>query len=132
MFNDIYIDPRVSVTSHSTVTTHEHRAPTDESVRLLKELEAEAQKRIVESLRLTNTEIDCVVHRMVDNFAVQTKYAIHMKIGGKPVKVEVRLQPYDERDAAMEKIFKAVSEAIAVVILENGFRGLLGKFSQFP
>lgn len=122
----------VDATIRQTTTIHEHRAPTDDSVRLLKQMEEEAKKKAVESLCLANTPIECVIHRGFDHYAAKALYAIHMKIGGRPVQVTVRLSPEEDRDAAIQKIMDVTSNAIAAEVLGLGFKGIFSKFSQFP
>lgn len=53
------------VTRNVNVT--EKRAPTDESVRLLREMEDAAEKEIIKAVRVGDTMIECVVHQ---NFSV--------------------------------------------------------------
>ncbi len=50
------------------INVHEHRAPTDESVRLLKEMEAAAQAKVDKAIRTTGMGFDCVV-QMEQDFA---------------------------------------------------------------
>jgi len=47
---DTYIN-RTSPAYPQTVTKHEHRAPTDESVKLLREMEEKAKEQVLESYR---------------------------------------------------------------------------------
>jgi hypothetical protein len=49
-----------------TITKHEHRAPTDESVRLLKEMEMKAEEKMIEAVRLENNVFKAV-YRVFDN-----------------------------------------------------------------
>lgn len=55
--------------SHTTVhkTVTEQRAPTDESVRLLREMENAAERKLLSSVRVTDTAFECVVHQWVNN-----------------------------------------------------------------
>ena len=58
MFNRIYNDV-ASGPTNTTVKVTEQRAPTDDSVRLLKEMEEAARKKITESTTVHNTEFTC-------------------------------------------------------------------------
>lgn len=44
------------------VNVHEHRAPTDESVKLLREMEASARQEIVQAIKVEGNGFNCVVH----------------------------------------------------------------------
>lgn len=66
MFNRITTIAREpsSIEFHSVV--HEHRAPTDASVRLLREMVANARAEVVEAVAVTDNTFNCVVHRYKD------------------------------------------------------------------
>lgn len=69
---------------HHTERVVEHRAPTDESVRLLREMEAEAERKLLSSVRVGDTSFECVVHEYIspaDGFS-HTWRAI-FSLGGK-------------------------------------------------
>lgn len=70
-------------THNTTTNIKEHRAPTDESVRLLYDMEKAAHDKIIDSIRLDNTVIDCVIHAMNDFAGYQRKFAAVFKINGK-------------------------------------------------
>ncbi len=51
-------------THYHTIT--ENRAPTDESVRLLKEMETAARDKVQASIRVENCPVDCVLNAWED------------------------------------------------------------------
>lgn len=53
--------PKGPTVINETRTVHEHRAPTDESVRLLAEFEEKARARIAQTVRVQGAWLDCVV-----------------------------------------------------------------------
>ncbi len=55
---------RVSVNSRSEV--HEHRAPTDDSVRLLREMEQRVRDEVVKTTIVRDTDFECVVYKTAD------------------------------------------------------------------
>lgn len=83
--------PRHTIVS-ATVT--EKRAPTDESVRLLKEMEAEARKKITESTTVHNTEFTCKLHKYFDALLDADKYAIIYTLNGKQSRVDIDVETY--------------------------------------
>lgn len=92
-FRDIIID---SGPSHTNVNVTEKRAPTDESVRLLKEMEAEARKKITESTTVHNTEFTCKLHKYYDALNAADKYAIIYTLNGKQSRLDVDVECYKE------------------------------------
>src|SRR5437899_141820 len=72
----IILSPQTShVTERVTEHVHEHRAPTDESVRLLSEMEKAARDKIVEAIHVGDTTFECVVH-IERRFADDSTYLI--------------------------------------------------------
>lgn len=78
--------------SHVSVT--ENRAPTDESVRLLKEMEAEARKKIIESTTVHNTEFTCKIHKYFDPVNDADMYKIIYTLNGKQGSVDINVELY--------------------------------------
>lgn len=120
--------------SHITKTTtvHEHRAPTDDSVRLLKEMEQAAREKVVSSVRVENTKIDCVLHAMNDPFNCSTKVAAHIRINGHDIEVLADINEGATREQAALLMVDAVSKRIAVELLADPFRKVFGgKFWKF-
>lgn len=103
-----------SVTHHHSTTVHEHRAPTDASVALLKEMESAAEKKIVETIRVGNTAIECVLHRWVDNLNDQVVLRAVFKINGITETAEHRWSPYS--DTGEVHGYRALRDKIADVI----------------
>ena len=72
----------------------ERRAPTDESVRLLKEMEYEAKQKIVESITVNNTTFECSIQMNIDPMNDKSVYWIVYKLNGKQGKLEVGIPNY--------------------------------------
>ncbi len=106
--------------SHVEVNTRitEQRAPTDESVRLLKEMEGAAREKLLESVRVQNCGIDAVLHRYEDCLTQQTRFLIIYKINGEQRRVE---HSEYSMDLTIQKIgdalWKALADDIAGVLL---------------
>lgn len=117
MFDRINLGPRsMDVSVHQT----EQRAPTDESVRLLKEFEDKARDKVVESLRLTNNTVEAVIHRFDDPMDQTTKFFIYYKINGE--KREVRCSVDDYKSEVRDRL-----DAIWTAVAEDMTRFMLGK-----
>ena len=111
-------------TSKSYVT--ETRAPTDESVRLLKEMEAEAKQKIVDSITVSNTEFECNIQSVIGTLNDETVYYVSYRMNGKkgflkvPIKnwqrpsdIEVMIMVRDElaKDIASNMIDQVLRSA---------------------
>jgi len=59
---DTYVTKTSSAPSHTSVTVHEHKAPTDESVKLLREMEKTSQDNILATLRVESNVVNGVAH----------------------------------------------------------------------
>lgn len=83
--------------THDTdVTITENRAPTDESVRLLKEMEEAARNKITESTTVHNTEFTCKIHKYYDPVNDADMYKIIYTLNGKQGAVDVSVEVYKE------------------------------------
>ena len=107
------------VIHHTNETTvKEIRAPTDESVRLLKEMELAAKNMITNSIRTDNTIFDCVIHSSDDFLNCGTRYKAIFKINGKTHSVECLIMDDSaHKKNALDVLHRMVSEKIAEEIL---------------
>jgi hypothetical protein len=62
MFDTLVVSTPRAETQFVTREVHEHRAPTDASVALLKEMEAAARDKITAGLVISDNTFNCVVH----------------------------------------------------------------------
>ncbi|WP_347220270.1 hypothetical protein [Chryseobacterium sp.] len=112
--------------SHTSISVHEHKAPTDESVKLLAELEKKAQEKVDKAVRVGNTPIDVVIHTYDDWSNHHKKFAIHYKLNGKQYKVNesIPLHWLDDEEGIARALIKALSEHIAINLLQAVDRSL--------
>lgn len=81
-------------THDTNVSITEKRAPTDESVRLLKEMEEAARNKITESTTVHNTEFTCKIHKYFDPANDADMYKIIYTLNGKQGHVNVSVETY--------------------------------------
>lgn len=74
-------------TVYSSTTTHEHRAPTDESVRLLREMEAEARSTVI---RAGSVDVGGQVVAAVHSDPTHHGHVVYIKINGEEFTVPLR------------------------------------------
>ena len=106
MFNTYVRGP-----SHTTATVHEHRAPTDDSLRLLREMEEKIEKKYLNSLNLKDNIIEVELCRSTDMYG--TFIHLFFKINGKPVRASANLEYNTESAAAL-----AVNELSKILAVE--------------
>jgi hypothetical protein len=110
-----------NVRSESYVT--EKRAPTDESVRLLKEMESEAKQKIVDSITVNNTEFECNIQSEIDGLNDKTTYCVTYRMNGKKNRLYVDI-PNWKRPTDVEVMIK-VRDELAKDIASNMIDGVL-------
>lgn len=117
---------------------HEHRAPTDESVRLLKEMERAARDKIVAALSLDNNTFKAVLHaeRMVESGRIY--WRIIFDLNGKRIDVAHDFSDHvtgeeGGLDTQIKAFIEKVGARIAAIIITPGIQSLAGRsgFSGF-
>jgi hypothetical protein len=109
------------------VTVHEHRAPTDESVKLLREMEQKAQEKLIASVQVGNSTFECVLHQYLDNLSDRMVWTAVYKLNGKQLTTTVDSDPRqspilgDGMRDAFEKLRDAMAKEIAAQILNGAF-----------
>jgi len=94
---------------HSETHVTERRAPTDESVRLLKEMESEAKQKIVDSITVNNTEFECNIQSEMDGLNDKTTYCVTYRMNGKKSRLYVDV-PNWNRPTDIEVVVKVRDE----------------------
>jgi len=125
MFDAISI--RTGGTSHYH-ETHEHRAPTDESVRLLKEMEEAALNKIIGYTKLENNTLKGEVYVTRDSMRMETTAIARFLLNGQEIKITIPLgdMMFERIEAVKERIWEAITKAVSRVIV-----GELLHFEEF-
>ena len=109
MFDTYQVGPR-SLSADVSVT--EKRAPTDESVRLLREMEQKAENEVLKAIRLEGNDFKGVMHQAYDPMTDDDRYAVIFEMNGK------RYKAYESRrrDDPMEKFIPRLHNAVAMEV----------------
>jgi len=119
---DSYTTRQVTESVTKNVNVTENRAPTDESVRLLREMEQAVKDKFLKSISLNNNEVSgkffleqSMWGSNIYNFAIMINGKKHM------VKFENKFEnAFDnEKDKLISGLIKAVAEVIAVEALSS-------------
>jgi hypothetical protein len=103
----------------------EHRAPTDESVALLRDMEAKAREQVEQALHVGDTTFDCVVHRQINQHDQTIHLVALFSMNGKRLKAEYRETLYrTNMTIAVQKLRDEVAQVIATHVLSTALQGL--------
>lgn len=125
MFDTINRTQREYVPYTKEVNVHEHRAPTDDSVRLMNEMTDKATKNIVDRLIIDSNELKAVGISMVSSRIIHaggTQLLITFKLNGKKYYVEkelIRDELTDINKTFIHLIFNKISEIIAEALIRE-------------
>ena len=114
-------------TTHQTTIT-ENRAPTDESVRILRDMEDRAEKKVLAAVRVENTPVDMVIHKRDDFLNSDREYACIFKINGKQMRADYRARRETDRQTVAIGIRDAVAKEIANLICAQAMQEAFNKF----
>ena len=122
MFDAITVRHDGDTHSHTHHVT-EKRAPTDDSVRLLREMEKEAKDEVLKSIRLPSNEFSGIAHLTRDYLSCSTNVAVLFKLNGKNHKVLISFDDFmdDNSDKQIEKMVFEVSDYLARNVLQSTF-----------
>lgn len=106
-------------------TTVEKRAPTDESVRLLKEFEQAARDKFESSIRLNSNTFKAHIMKSMDILAWDKAFVVLYEVNGKRHRAEIRIMDCKQSpEEIKEELLKQLGEHIAANLLTAAFSEL--------
>lgn len=99
----------------------EKRAPTDESVRLLKEMEQKARDKIIASIELDSNLVKGRVYVMKDYLSGKNNFAVLMDINGKRVEIKVSTDEFQSPEAQLQEVYQEIGKRIAAEVMPAVF-----------
>lgn len=123
----LYIDINTppARTDYVTRTVHEHRAPTDESVRLLREMEAAAEAKRIGGMQLNSNKFSGLVEACLDPVSYTTQLQMVFDINGHRLTAKTTSDYYMKVDEDLiMKLRDEVAKVIANEILSETFQRL--------
>ena len=118
MFDTTIVKTADPYPQHISVT--EKRAPTDESVRLLREMQQKSEDSIVESMRLDDNEFKGVVHSSVLAWEYTKQYVAVFSLNGRNLTARYSAG----MDDSPEKTAVGLRDEIARVIANECLNGI--------
>lgn len=125
MFNTTNVSVPTAGFGFISASVTERRAPTDESVRLLKEMEDEARKKVIETTVVSDTHFECKIHRSHDVFSAQDVYVVIYSLNGQKRSVKVGINTFDKPNptdiavAIRDKVAEDISNEVLKVAFKN-------------
>lgn len=108
----------------STIIKHEHRAPTDESVRILDDLQRRAEERVTDAIRIEGNGFNTVIQIYTEARHASATAKCVFDINGKRIAFEETCHVdefADDRNALLRKVMKTAAERVAAEIVIPAF-----------
>lgn len=99
------------------VSIKEERAATDESVRLLREMEQQARNEVIKAIRLDGNEFKGVVQVSEMHMTGEIAYRVAFELNGKRHLVEEIVDRSDTKETIAEKLVGALAKTLSREIL---------------
>ena len=124
MFDKYFVREGASY-STSNVKVEEKRAPTDESIRLLKEMEEEVRNNIVESIVIDDNYVNGSITLFdIDPFMRHYRCVVSFKLNGREYLIEKTLErvafDIEGHSIMLRTLYEAVADEIARQMLIAG------------
>lgn len=98
-------------------TIVEERAPTDESVRLLKEMEEAARNKVEETIVVADTTFECKIQKILDAISYQDIYHVSYRLNGRKQTLDIRIDKHKRLLPA--EVATIIRDKIAVDIADE-------------
>lgn len=115
-----FILNETSSSTHTTVT--EKRAPTDESVRLMMEMEAAVEKKFLGQFKTDPNTLDATVVVFSDYMNWETVYVILYKINGIPRKFRAAVNMRTSEEECVTQLRTKFAAELAIDLLSTAFK----------
>ena len=116
---DTYLNPQRTQTQYVTREVHEHRAPTYESVKLLREMEQKAKDEVTKSIRLEPNFMNSNVYMSYDPMGMDKVFNIVFDMNGKTFQSMIKISDDAPFDAQVSKLQRCFSDTIANAVLSD-------------
>ena len=107
--------------SHHTTISHtvtENRAPTDESVKLLREMERKAESEVVQAIPVKNNTLEgLVIQKQFSPLTVELQTTVSFQLNGQRYDVAVEESARLDEEGALRLLARALAEKITMELL---------------
>lgn len=122
MFDEYYAGglPRTT-----TVNVTENKAPTAESVRLLREMEKAAQDQLVHVTSVKDTNISAIIHTHKSHLSDTQKFRVIYSFNGKKLTTDYECDDRVNGNVFIHGLIDALAKDIALHILQKPFSEMM-------
>ena len=123
MFDRLVVLPGKTRTEYVTREVHEHRAPTDESVKLLREMEAAADAKRIASFKLDANNLKGVIEVWHEQHNYRVCARAVFDINGSRHTATADIQPSSDgfhKVELMQALHAKIAETVASIVLGEG------------
>ena len=131
MFDRITVAPSRPEPYAKTVNVHEHRAPTDESVTLLREMERAVEERRIGSFHLEGNDLNGTVEALRCMTDQSVIFMAVFDLNGRRITVKHQVHDHIKPIEMMHGLRDAIAERLAVEIIEPSLNGLVRSLPGF-
>lgn len=117
MFNKTLVLNQGNGPVYTAVT--EKRAPTDQSVALLREMEKAARDEVDKTIRLETNYLKATIHYQREALSWDDVYQIYIDLNGKQVKSKVEVYADKTKEEKANAIFQEITRMIAEEIFNS-------------
>jgi cell fate (sporulation/competence/biofilm development) regulator YmcA (YheA/YmcA/DUF963 family) len=122
------------IQQHSIFSITENRAPTDESMRLLQEMEEKVISKILGSFKLKSTTVSGQIVFFATIDSLNTKYRIRYKLNDKEFQFDGFIDDYrmvlKDHKEIIQLFVKSISEEIATMLFEENIEVIANLFKR--
>lgn len=104
---------------HVSVSVKEQRAPTDEAVKLLKEMQDKAVENLLQSIPLKSNEFEGQLLTFKNNLCGTIDWVCLFKINGKSIEVRGSWEEWQNDKARVDELMERIARAITGQILQK-------------
>lgn len=124
MWDNTYVTRNPGHSTNNT-TIHEHRAVTDDSIRIYKELLEKSQRDIVDTIELKNNTIDLAAVIFKDHLTTKTICRYRVILNGAEIEGEIKVVSYSFSNKRkvigqiLEKVAQSLAKDLVKLALNN-------------
>lgn len=112
---DTHVNKSFSVPYAKDVTVHEHKAPTDKSIKMLNEFRKEAVKSVVDSLSVKDNTFNLEVRLFSCDFQLNNKIVCKFSINGREFVLEYDGEKIEQHRLAERIVEKLYGDIVMIV-----------------
>lgn len=130
MFDRYTISPSTDHHHYHRSEITERRAPTDESVRLLREMQQAAEKEVIKALSVRGNSFNALVHSVRVPLSATIKFLVVYELNGNRYSVPIEFDDYTPTEKVIQGVIDELSRHIAINILQDPFSKTLNEMTR--